>query len=584
MGRGRPKGSKNKPKERLINAQERSAHRDAGENDESNSDHDRDSDLPVTLEDNGQIIGMENADSDVEGANAEIIDDGTDFQFADDDEYGELFSKLALLPQLEISMNSQRWKECKKAIGNLCREYLREQTDENLFNILSFWKLVKNRGHDKQIKSNIKQLGEGKGREILLKRLQNIHISPILDTVDEQNADEDEDIADFLSDAEIKRATELIEKGALSKAANIIEKATKGVASLSKQVVDTLRILNPKGPINPFGNDAGPEAPIMNDGEILSSVMKDLNKQASAGIDGWTVQRMQRCFGCINDDDEEAALFRSFLRQLYMSMIQGTAPGASMMTAARLTPLWKLNGGIRPICCGILFYRVGMRYAIKSLLRNENILPCQLGVGSKGGVEPILELLQQSVDESTVEHKRYLISLDLKNAFNLLNRSYLAKGIQARAPQLFKLAKYAYDTPAPLILANGKTIKVISNSQGTRQGGPEANALFTIGISPLLQQLTEECLSPTDQLVAYLDNIYVATSDEHLVVDIQDFFSHYEDQTGCKLNMDKCEVIDLYEVKSGIDSIETLGSCIGTVQKRKDFLTKKLQIEEKCID
>ena len=317
MGRGRPKGSKNKPKERTENAQERSAHRDVvGENEESKSDHDRDSDLPATMEDNRQITSTTIAESDGESyvenpvnGNAEdqqqqgaenIAQQGADnedqnneFIFDEDDIYGPLFCKLALLPQADIWMNEQRWKDCRKAIGNLCREYTKEQSDENLFNILSFWKLVKGRGVDKTIKENIKRLSEGKGREMLIKRLQEVQISEM--PVTQANLDGEEN--DFLSDNEIARATKLVEKGAISKAAAIIEKSTKGVAPLTADTLKELIRLNPKGLAQPFGEGAGPEAPILNNIGILSAIISDLNKQASAGIDGWTVQRVQLCFG-----------------------------------------------------------------------------------------------------------------------------------------------------------------------------------------------------------------------------------------------------------------------------------------------
>ena len=149
MGRGRPKGSKNKTKERTENAQERSAHRDVvGENEESKSDHDRDSDLPATLEDNRQITGTTIAESDAENyvenpvnGNAEdqqqqgaenIAQQGADnedqnnveelltaaqtddeeyeedFKFDPDDEYSPIFCKLALLPNVDIFMNEKR--------------------------------------------------------------------------------------------------------------------------------------------------------------------------------------------------------------------------------------------------------------------------------------------------------------------------------------------------------------------------------------------------------------------------------------------------------------------------------------------
>ena len=43
------------------------------------------------------------------------------------------------------------------------------------------------------------------------------------------------EVLDFLSDIEIARATKLIEKGLMSKAAIAVEKQTKGVASITEE-------------------------------------------------------------------------------------------------------------------------------------------------------------------------------------------------------------------------------------------------------------------------------------------------------------------------------------------------------------
>ena len=224
-----------------------------------------------------------------------------------------------------------------------------------------------------------------------------------------------------------------------------------------------------------------------------------------------------------------------------------------------------------------------MRYALKSMLRKEDIFPFQFGVGSKGGVEPILEFIQQSIDSCSEGKQLYMISLDQKNAFNLLNRLHMANSTRTKTSHFFKLAKYAYGKPSPLVVTSGSTFKILGNSQGTRQGGPEANLLFTIGIGSFLEELIKECLSISDKLFAYLDNIYIIIDNADLILDLEDYFTDNEQRTGCKLNQSKCEVIDLLEVKTGADSIKTLGACIGTVEKRREFLQDMIKKEEKTI-
>ncbi len=78
-------------------------------------------------------------------------------------------------------------------------------------------------------------------------------------------------------------------------------------------------------------------------------------------------------------------------------------------------------------------------------------------------MEPIVELLQQYVDGSTAELPWYAIFLDVENAFNLMNRKWVADAIKKHAPQYSQLAKFAYQSAS--ILGNS-AYEVLSNSQG----------------------------------------------------------------------------------------------------------------------
>ena len=613
MGRGRPKGSKNKPKERLENAQERSAHRDvAGENEETKSDNDNVSVLPpqtgknncnideATIENNvggngvgdaAMVAGNEininggNGDADLVAGNQinnyqlqpdnDIENDQGLFQFDPMDEYGELFCKLSLIPNEEIFMTDKRWKLCKRAITNLAKEYMREQSEKKLFNILSFWKLLKQRGRKERLEDNIENLGQGKAREMLIKRLQFVRTTKfkMQPQIDE----------DFLSEKEIARAIKLLEKGDISKAATVINNQTKGVAAMSTSTVDSMKLLNPQGSNNPFGNSAGPKAPVVMDIGILQKIVSELNKHAAAGIDGWTVKQVQKCFGTMNDGDHDTTIFRGFFLHLFQSMILGTVPGKTMLSAARLTPLLKITGGLRPVCCGTLFYRIGMRYAMKCLNDPDDLLNTQFGSGGKGGVEPILELIQQRVDGCSEEKQWYLYMLDLRNAFNLVDRQHLAKSIQYNAPHYYQLAKMAYNKPSPLILTSADAYVVIPSSTGVRQGGPEASKFFNIAMRPIMGKIQNDVLAASDDLISYEDNIYVISLNPNLMQPLKQHFALQKLSTGCELRDDKCARVSLMSVKQGAAVVDTLGGCIGTKHQRQIFIEQKIQDLQKAL-
>ena len=64
-----------------------------------------------------------------------------------------------------------------------------------------------------------------------------------------------------------------------------MEKETTGVAKVTKEVIQQLKILNPAGRNEPFGKKKGSCKVVQGDVYILEGIVRDLNTQASAGVD-----------------------------------------------------------------------------------------------------------------------------------------------------------------------------------------------------------------------------------------------------------------------------------------------------------
>ena len=79
----------------------------------------------------------------------------------------------------------------------------------------------------------------------------------------------------------------------------------------------------------------------------------------------------------------------------------------------------------------------------------------QFGCGTPGGVEPILEMMQQLVDASSPELRLKAHLLYIENACNRVKRSFLACTIRKNAPQLFRVAKWLYNSRTPLVVSSG---------------------------------------------------------------------------------------------------------------------------------
>jgi hypothetical protein len=373
---------------------------------------------------------------------------------------------------------------------------------------------------------------------------------------------------------EVRRATRLVECGQFRKAAALV-KGRCSIAPLTPATMDALRDKHPTGALNPFGDDNGAAAPhITNDKwDLLDKAIKVLDPQTSAGISGWTPDLVKHCYGSPEDLHRP---FRSFIQTLAREMLAGTAVGKMMLCASRLTPLQATPDKIRPIACGELFYRICLRFLQVAFNWNKHLLPVQLGVGSPGGVEPVLELMHRELDAGNDD--RYVYSLDQSNAFNSMSRKAAAVIIKEEAPGLFRLAKWAYNDPTPLVCSDGGSFQHIPSSEGWRQGCPLACLLHGFGVRPKLTRLMELTNIATDTTTAYLDDFITISSSANLMAPIIELFApEVEGQRpadGLVLNVAKTKVESLANIRA--NGTKVLGSMVGSRDARHEFVTSKI--------
>jgi len=82
-------------------------------------------------------------------------------------------------------------------------------------------------------------------------------------------------------------------------------------------------------------------------------------------------------------------------------------------------------------------------------------------------------------------------------------------------------------------------------------------------------------LGPNRRIVCYLDDIYVLSTDDRALFDLETFFSTRTDTL--TLNMRKCKTVSLDDIRS--DGFELLGSMIGSSDARRVFLNRKIDAE-----
>ena len=354
------------------------------------------------------------------------------------------------------------------------------------------------------------------------------------------------------------RVAKLVEAGRLSSAARSLTGQAK-VAQVTEEVLKQLQEKHPQGPTNPFGSGLGllpAKSPELSD---IADSLKQMAADTAPGISGWTVPLLRQAM--------KFTTFARFMVSLTAAMAKGTAPGADMLCTSRLTPLAKPDGGVRPIAVGELFYRLATKTILKTSFKPDFLLPNQLGVGTKGGVEPIVRLVNRALTGSLPTNYQHLVSLDAANAFNTVNRADIVTSLKKHAPTLYRLAKWAYNNSTDLLIGDS----IIKSAQGVRQGDPLGPLLFSIAIRPLLTRLTQH-LGPDRLVIAYLDDMYILSTNNTALGDCLDFFD--KEDASLKLNRRKCTTVDLDTIKR--DGFKLLGTAVGAAEARKAFLQDKV--------
>ena len=362
-----------------------------------------------------------------------------------------------------------------------------------------------------------------------------------------------------------------IEHGKLSRAARMLADDST-ILQASPDVVQLLQDKHPQGnPTEAFGSAPGPlPAPLPADPTILQA-MGSFKRDTAPGISGWTHHLLSLAL--------KRPLVLEMVHTLVGLVLQGSAPGQSMLCASRLTPLAKPDGGVRPIAVGELLYRLIVKVILRHSARPGMLLPTQFGVGSSGGVEPMIRAIQQTVDRAPGYTFTQLTSLDFKNAFNTLDRLELASGLRRFAPGLYRAAKWAYGSTTDLVLTGNRGQQhLLTSSQGVRQGDPFGPLFFSLGIRTLLDQLSAH-LGPHRLVLAYLDDVYILSHDAQVLDDVSSFFLNQT--ASLQLNLAKSKTHTIQDITQ--NGLNVLGSCVGSQAPRAAFLQAKIEEQERTL-
>ena len=161
--------------------------------------------------------------------------------------------------------------------------------------------------------------------------------------------------------------------------------------------------------------------------------------------------------------------------------------GIAALVPGRLIALDK-NPGVRPIGVGEVIQRI-ISKAVLSVV-NLDILDAtgysQLCAGQDAGNEVAVHAMREVYGDSSTEA---VLLMDASNAFNNLNHQVALQNIQTLYPSLATILINTYRENIPLFIDNC----CILSSEGTTQGDPLAMAMYSIGVTPLINEGPHIC-------------------------------------------------------------------------------------------
>ena len=266
---------------------------------------------------------------------------------------------------------------------------------------------------------------------------------------------------------------------------------------------------------------------------------------SSGGPDGLRPSHLRALIG--HASAEAGSRFLTTLTRFINMILKGEVPGFALATfyGATLCALNKKGGGVRPIAVGNTFRRLATKIGARPLSAalGSELSPVQLGFSCKGGCEAAVHAARRYLRDCS--HRRVLLKIDMRNAFNSLRRDKFLAVARSRAAGLYRLLWQAYSSPTKLFFGE----EGLKSESGIQQGDPFGPALFALAVDEAARGVNSEFN------VWYLDDATLGGTPEQVLEDVPILLDKLN-ALGLEVNSEKCELAILnHDEQNGTEGL-----------------------------
>ena len=289
-----------------------------------------------------------------------------------------------------------------------------------------------------------------------------------------------------------------------------------------------------------------PTAPFSLNPKQLEQLIKSFPRGTAPGPDGLRAQHLRDILRVPSGDVQSNP--RAAIIRLVTFLAEGKANEsvARHLAGARLIPLEKKDGGVRPIAIGCVWRRL----VAKSLILASTdklgpfFAPFQLGVRVRNGSEVIVKAVQHICANRTDDHDFVVFQADFSNAFNNISRPVFRAEIVRNFPEMAPWVNWCYEHPTELIVSNREHHEIIESLNGAQQGDPLGPLLFSIALQRIVTGIQEDLKTEGIDLAMncwFLDDGTIAGTPTAVAAAIE-LLSNRGPTIGLKLNFRKCSL------------------------------------------